>query len=72
MKTKERINKAEALNFLLSHIIVERRESLVLDQFGLFKLNSIAQRAVDAINQSNEVIPHEVIENLADKYLRSE
>ena len=72
MKTKERINKAEALNFLLSHIIVERRESLVLDQFGLFKLNSIAQRAVDAINQSNEVIPHEVIENLADEYLRSE
>ena len=72
MKTKERINKAEALNFLLSHIIVERRESLVLDQFGLFKLNSIAQRAVDAINLSNEVIPHEVIENLADEYLRSE
>jgi len=72
VKAKERINKAEALNFLLSHIVVERGESLHLDQFGLFKLNNIAQRAVDAINLSNEVIPHEVIENLADEYLRSE
>ena len=72
MKRKERINKAEALNFLLSHIIVDRGHSLNLDQLALFKLTSIAQRAVDTINQSDEIIPHEIIETLADEYLRSQ
>ena len=72
MKRKERINKAEALNFLLSHIVVDRGHSLNLDRRGLFKLTSIAQRAADTINQSDEIIPHEIIETLADEYLRSQ
>ena len=68
---KERINKAEALDFLLSHIIVDRGHSLHLDQLSLFRLSTIAQQAAEAINRSSEAIPHEVIENLADGYLRS-
>ena len=68
---KERINKAEALDFLLSHIIVDRGHSLYLDQLSLFKLSTIAQQAAEVINQSSEEIPHEVIENLADGYLRA-
>ena len=56
---------------MLSHIIVDRGYSLTLDQQGLFKLTAVAQRAADTINQSDETIPHEVIENLADEYLSS-
>ena len=66
---KERISKAEALSFLLTHIIVERGVSLELDQLGLFELNGVAQRAVDEINDSEGIIPHEVIERLAGEYL---
>ena len=72
MKTKERINKAEALSFLLTHIVVDRGHSLKLDQLSLFKLTSIAQRAADEINQSDAIIPHEVIETLAEEYLGSQ
>ena len=72
MKTKERINKAEALSFLLTHIVVDRSHSLKLDQLSLFRLTSIAQRAADEINKSNAIIPHEVIEILAEEYLDSQ
>ena len=72
MKLKERTSRAEALTFMLSHIIVDRGHSLTLDQLSLFKLSAVAQRAADTINQSDETIPHEVIENLADEYLRSQ
>ena len=68
---KERISKAEALGFLLTHIIVERGTSLELDQLGLFELNSIAQRAIDEISESENIVPHEVIERLASEYLDS-
>ena len=71
MKTKERINKAETLSFLLTHIVVDRGHSLKLEQLSLFKLTSIAQRAADEINEYNEIIPHEVIETLAEEYLDS-
>ncbi len=66
---KERISKAEALSFLLTHIVVERGFALELDQLGLFKLNSVAQRAVDEISDTESIIPHEVIERLAAEYL---
>ena len=68
---KERINKAEALNFLLSHIVVDLGNSLNMDQLCLFRLSTIAQQAADIINSSDESIPHEVIENLAEEYLKS-
>ena len=71
MKNKNRINKAETLNFLLTHIVVDRGHSVKLDQQSLFKLTIIAQRAVDKINHSDVIIPHEVIETLAEEYLDS-
>tara|TARA_B100000686_G_scaffold207833_1_gene214761 strand:+ start:659 stop:877 length:219 start_codon:yes stop_codon:yes gene_type:complete len=70
MKNGERISKEEALNFLLVHIIVDRGQTLNLDQIGLFQLTNIAQRAADSINKSEAVIPHEVIETLADEHLK--
>ena len=71
VKNKNRINKAETLNFLLTHIVVDRGHSLKLDQLSLFKLTTIAQRATDEINHSDVIIPHEVIETLAEEYLDS-
>ena len=71
VKPKKRINKAEALNFLLTHIVADRGPSLKLDQLSLFKLTSIAQRAADEIHHSDVIIPHEVIETLAEEYLDS-
>lgn len=68
---KERISRAEALSFLLAHIIVERDVSIELDQLGLFNLNKVAQRAVDEISNSDDIIPHEVIERLAKEYLEN-
>jgi len=68
---KERISRAEALSFLLAYIIVELDVSIELDQLGLFNLNKVAQRAVDEISNSDDIIPHEVIERLAKEYLEN-
>lgn len=69
MRTKERTSKADALNFLLTYIIVERGHSLELNQLSLFKLTSVAQKAADEINNSDDTIPHEIIEALAEEYI---
>ena len=72
MRTRERISKSDALNFLLTHIVVERGHTIELNQLTLFKLTSVAQRAADAINESDDIIPHEVIESLANDYLEGQ
>ncbi len=69
-QSKERITKAEALNFLLTYIVIEQGKSLHLDQLALFNLTNLAQRAVEQIEQTEDIIPHEVIESLAQEYLK--
>lgn len=69
---KTRVSKEEALNFLLTHIIVERGVTLELDQLALFSLSNLAQRAVEHISESEGVIPHELIEELATEYLEGQ
>ena len=66
---KHRITREEALNFLLTHIVVERQLSLTLDQVTLFKLSNLAQAATEQISQTEGIIPHEVIESLAAEFL---
>ena len=68
---KERITKEEALSFLLTYIVVEQGVSLELDQLALFNLTNLAQQAVVTINETEGIIPHEVIESLATEYLAS-
>ena len=68
---KERISKEEALNFLLTHIIVERGQSITLDQLTLFNLTNLAKEAVIQISVSDGIIPHEVIESLAAEFLEN-
>lgn len=68
---KERITKSEALNFLLTHIVIEQGETIELNQVALFTLTNLAQQAVDEIESQEGIIPHEVIEALAAEYLKS-
>ena len=68
---KTRITREEALNFLLTHIVVERNTNIELNQLTLFQLSNIAQSAVEQISQAEGIIPHEVIEQLAAEYLES-
>lgn len=66
---KTRITKEEALNFLLTHIVVECDTPIQLDQLTLFKLSNLARLAVEEINSTEGIIPHEVIEAHAREYL---
>jgi hypothetical protein len=68
---KDRITREESLSFLLTYIVVEQNQTLVLDQFALFNLTNLALRAVDEMTDSEGIIPHEVIESLAKEYLDS-
>ena len=69
---KERITKEEALNFLLTYIIIERGQTLHLDQLALFNLSNLARRAVEEVAATDGIIPHEVIEELAGEYLEGQ
>ena len=68
---KERLSTAEALSFLLTYIVVERGITLELNQLNLFSLSNLAERAVDEISNTEGVIPHELIEELAVEFLES-
>ena len=68
---KERLSTPEALSFFLTYIVVERGITLELNQLNLFTLSNLAQRAVDEISNTEGVIPHELIEELAVEFLES-
>ena len=67
----ERITKEEALSFLLTHIVVEQGVSLGVDQLILFQLMNLAAQGTQLINGSDEVTPHEVLEELAADFLQN-
>ena len=68
---KERISTAEALSFLLTYIVVDRGITLELNQLNLFTLSNLAQRASEDISNTDGIIPHELIEELAEEFLES-
>lgn len=68
---KHRITREEALSFLLTYIVVEQNQNLVLDQLALFDLTNLALRAVEETTDKEGIIPHELIESLAKEYLDS-
>ena len=70
MKQQERIKKTDALSFLLTYIIVDQGHVLSLDSLSLFKLTRIAEQATDEINASEDAVPHEIIESMANIYLK--
>ena len=69
---RSKITKEEALTFLLTYIVIEQSTELQLDQLTLFNLTSIAEQAAVRINSEDGIIPHEVIEDIAQQFLKIE
>jgi hypothetical protein len=66
------MTKQEALSFLLTHIVVEKNIHFELNPMSLFKLMTLADEAEQLISNSEGVIPHEVLENLAADFTAEE
>ncbi|MCZ6502748.1 MAG: hypothetical protein O6945_09570 [Gammaproteobacteria bacterium] len=66
---KSKITKEETLSFLLTYLVVEKGQEMKIDQVTLFNLTNLAQQAADTINTEDGVIPHEVIEAIANEFL---
>lgn len=64
-----RISREEALSFLLTHIVVERSHNFEMTPVTLFSLTTLASEAENRINEEEGVIPHEVIEAIASRFL---
>ena len=63
-----RINKEEALSFLLTHLVIERQLTIALDQLSLFELMNMAAKGAERINREQDVIPHEILQKLAENF----
>ncbi len=63
-----RLNKEEALSFLLTHLVVERGETFEMNPLTLFHLMHLAAEAENRMQQEQGVIPHEVIEEITDGF----
>lgn len=64
-----RLTKEKALSFLLTYIVVEKERTFEMNQTSLFTIMSLAAEAESRINRENGVIPHEVIEEVAARFL---
>jgi len=62
------MTKQEALSFLLTHIVVEKGHHFELNPVSLFKLMALADEAEQTINNSEGLIPHEILETLAAEF----
>lgn len=71
MRKSGRINKEQALSFLLTHIVVEKQCPLELTPQSLFALMTLAGEAEERVNQEEGIIAHEVIEELATGFIDS-
>jgi hypothetical protein len=63
-----RINKEEALSFLLTHLVIEKQLTIALDQLSLFELMNMAAQGAERINREQDVIPHEILQELAENF----
>lgn len=71
MRNTGRITKEQALSFLLTHLVVEKQQSLELTPQSLFAMMALAAEAEEKVNQEEGVIAHEVIEDLAKRFAES-
>ena len=71
LSKKQRISKEEALAFLLSYIIVDRQTTFELNQLSLFNLTNLAAEAELKLSEEEGLIPHELIETLAEQFIES-
>ena len=63
-----RISKEEALSFLLTHLVIEKQQTIALDQLSLFDLMTMAAQGADRINKEEDVVPHEILQQLAETF----
>jgi len=68
---KSRLTKEEALSFLLTYLLVDRQQTFTMDQMTLFNLSNLAAEAESRLTQEEGLIPHEVIEALADQFIET-
>lgn len=68
---KSRLTKEKALSFLLTYLVVDRQQSFTMDQITLFNLSNLAAEAEIRLSEEEGLIPHEVIESLADQFIES-
>ena len=61
----QRIDKTEALSFLLTYIVVEQQLDFEMNQYNLYRLMTLAAEAEIQINSQEGIIPHEIIEVIA-------
>lgn len=66
-----KISKEEALSFLLTYLVVEKKQTITLDQMSLFELMSMAAQGADTINREAETLPHEILQELAENFASS-
>jgi len=66
-----RLSRAEILSFLLNHIVVEKAHKFEMSQFNLFQLTNLATEAENRLNQEENLIPHELIEEIAGPFIES-
>ena len=68
----QRIEKTEALSFLLTYLVVEQQMSFEMNQYNLFRLTTMAAEAELQINGQDGIIPHEIIESIAADFLNEQ
>lgn len=68
---KPRISKEEALSFLLSYLIVEQQLVFELNPLSLFTLTNLAAEAEHKLSTEEGLIPHEIIETLAQQFIET-
>ncbi|MCB1646213.1 MAG: hypothetical protein KDI36_12205 [Pseudomonadales bacterium] len=72
MSRKERISREEAVSFLLTHIVVERGHTFEMNQLNLFHITNMATEAQQVLAREEEAIPHEVMEDIARRFIERE
>lgn len=68
---KSRLTKEEALSFLLTQVVVAKNTSFQLDAMKLFSAMSLAAEAESRLEQEQGLIPHEVIEAMAEEFIKA-
>jgi hypothetical protein len=69
MKRADKLRKADALAFMLTHIVVERGRNFELNPQNLFQLMNLAGTAVDQVTEDDNAIAHEVMEQIAKQFI---
>lgn len=69
MPRTQRLTKADAVTFLLTHIVIESEISFEMNALNLFHIMSMADTAVEQAIQQQSSIPHEIMEAIAKPFI---